>query len=224
LTDRGLLRTGYDRVAEEYVRRIYDELRHKPLDRALLDRFAASVRDMGTVCDIGCGPGHVGRYLHDQGLEVIGIDLSPAMIEQARTLNPGMMFRQGDMTALDVPDGAWAGIVAFYSIIHIPRPEMTAALRELRRVVRPGGRLLLAFHVGRETVHRDELWGHEVSIDFHFFLAEEIAACLRSAGWEVEEIVEREPYPEVEYPSRRAYLFARRADADRGYTADGAGS
>jgi trans-aconitate methyltransferase len=87
---------SYDAVADEYVRRIFDELRHKPLDRELLDRFAARVRDVGLVCDMGCGPGQVARYLYERGVEVCGIDLSPAMVERARHLNPGVEFRQGD--------------------------------------------------------------------------------------------------------------------------------
>ena len=73
--------TSYDQVADQYVRRIFDELQHKPLDRQLLDRFAASVRDVGPACDMGCGPGHVARYLHEHGVQVCGVDLSPAMVE-----------------------------------------------------------------------------------------------------------------------------------------------
>src|SRR4051794_26777184 len=144
---------SYDRVAEEYALRISGELEHKPLDRQLLDRFAAEVDGLGLVCDLGCGPGHVARYLHDRGVQVTGLDLSPAMVEQARHLNPGIAFRQGNMLALDVEDGAWGGIVAFYSIIHVPRVQVPVALAEMHRALRPGGLLLLAFHVGDETVH-----------------------------------------------------------------------
>ena len=200
--------TSYDLVADEYVRRIFDELQHKPLDRQLLDRFAASVRGVGPVCDVGCGPGHVARYLHEHGVHVCGVDLSPALVERARRLTPGVEFRQDDMMALDAPDGAWAGIVAFYSIIHIPRGDMARALRELRRVLRPGGMLLLAFHIGDDTIHLDEWWGQRVSVDFFFFRSDEVAGYLRAAGFEIEEIIEREPYPEVEHQSRRAYIFA----------------
>ena len=71
--------------------------------------------------------------------------------------------------------------------------------------------LLLAFHVGAETVHLDEWWGQKVSVDFVFFQSAEVSECLKSAGFEVEEITEREPYPEVEHQSRRSYIFARRA-------------
>jgi SAM-dependent methyltransferase len=206
---------SYDAVADEYVRRIFDELQHKPLDRELLDRFAARVREVGPVCDMGCGPGQVARYLNQRGVEVCGVDLSPAMVERARRLVPGVEFRQGDMLALDAPDGAWAGIAAFYSLIHIPREDMPQALKELRRVLRPGGVLLVAIHIGDETIHLDEWWGQKVCVDFFFFRSEEVAAWLRDAGFEVEEIVEREPYPEVEHQSRRAYVFARRGEDRR---------
>jgi SAM-dependent methyltransferase len=112
------VRESYDRLAEEYARRIFDELQHKPLDRELLDRFAAEVRGLGEICDMGCGPGHVARYLRDAGATVFGLDLSPGMLEQARSLNPGIPFREGNMLALDLPDGALAGIAAFYAIVN----------------------------------------------------------------------------------------------------------
>jgi SAM-dependent methyltransferase len=159
---------SYDRVAAEYALCISGELEHKPLDRQLLDRFAARVQGLGPVCDLGCGPGHVARYLHGRGVPVIGIDLSPVMVEQARRLNPGIEFRQGDMLRLDIDDEAWGGVVAFYSIIHVLRSKIAAALAETKRVLRPGGLLLLAFHVGDETLHLTELWGQAVSVDFHF--------------------------------------------------------
>jgi SAM-dependent methyltransferase len=205
--------TSYDRVADEYVRRIFEELQHKPLDRQLLDRFAASVRDVGLVCDMGCGPGHVARYLHERGVQVCGVDFSAELIERAHRLNPGIEFRQGDMMALDVPDGTWAGIAAFYSIIHIPRDDRVRALSELRRVLRPGGLLLLSFHIGDDTIHLDDWWGQKVCVDFFFFRSAEMAGYVTSAGFEIEEIIEREPYPDVEHQSRRSYIFARRPKA-----------
>jgi ubiquinone/menaquinone biosynthesis C-methylase UbiE len=201
--------TSYDRVADEYVRRISDELKDKPLDRQLLDRFAKSVRNLGSVCDMGCGPGHVARYLHEHGVKVCGVDISTEMVKRARRLTPGVEFRQGDMMALDIPDETCAGVVAFYSIIHIPRTDVVRALRELRRVLQPGGLLLLSFHIGNDTIHLDDWWGHEVCIDFFFFQSAEMASYLTSAGFEIEETIERDPYPDVEHQSRRSYIFAR---------------
>ena len=202
--------SSYDRVADEYVKRIFGELAHKPLDRQLLDRFADSVKGQGLACDVGCGPGQVAHFLHERGVSVCGVDLSPAMIERARQLTPGVEFRQGDMLALDVADEAWAGIAAFYSLIHIPRGDLPEALAELRRVLVPGGLLLLAFHIGDETIHLDEWWGQQVCVDFFLFRPDEMASYLGAAGFEIEEIIEREPYPDVEHQSRRAYIFARR--------------
>ena len=204
---------SYDRVADEYVRRIYDELANKPFDRQLLDRFAGRVRDAGLVCEIGCGPGHVAKYLSDRGVPMCGVDISSAMVDCARRLNPGISFSQGDMRDLDVADGAWAGIVAFYSIIHVPREQVVAALRELGRALNPGGLLLLAFHIGDDLLHRDEWWGYQVDFDVVFFQSAEMSNYLSAAGFEVDEILERDPDPEVEHPTRRAYILARKPTA-----------
>src|SRR5689334_14151199 len=133
--DNSNLRDSYDQVAEEYITRFFHELEHKPLDRELLDRFALEVRGLGPACDMGCGPGHVANYLHKRGIEVLGIDLSPRMVELARQLSPDIEFRQGNMSSLNVDDEAWGGIVAFYSIIHIPREKVIHVLQEFRRVL-----------------------------------------------------------------------------------------
>ena len=203
------VRTSYDLVADEYVRHIYDELQHKPLDRALLDRFAT--RATGLVCDIGTGPGHVARYLHDRGAKVCGIDLASEMVERARRLNPGIEFRQGDMFALEIAGETFAGMTAFYALVNIPPSEIIRALRELRRVLTPGGLLFLAFHIGDHVLHVDEWWGAEVSLDFYFFRTDEMEKNLTEAGFEIEESTERDPYPEVEQQNQRAYIFARKS-------------
>jgi SAM-dependent methyltransferase len=204
------VRDAYDRVASEYATRIFDELAGKPLDRALLDRFADATRDRGLVCDLGCGPGQLARYLHERGVDVVGIDLSPGMIAEARRLNPGLRFEVGSMLALDVEDGALAGAAAFYSIVNVPREVQPIAFAEMYRVLQPGGLLLVAFHIGDEDIHLDHWWETPVSIDFLFFAPSEIEARLVAAGFAIEDVVEREPYPEVEHPSRRAYILARK--------------
>ena len=203
------VQSSYDRVADEYARHIYDELQHKPLDRQLLDRFADCIRGKGLACDLGCGPGQVARYLYQRGVATCGVDLSAGMVEQARRLNPGIEFRQGDVRALDVPNEAWGGIAAFYAIVNLPPDDVALALREMERALQPGGLLLLSFHIGDEVSHVKDLWGCPVCLDFHFFPTRDVVSYLRAARFEVVEIVERDPYPpEVEYQSRRAYIFA----------------
>jgi SAM-dependent methyltransferase len=204
------IRESYDRLAEEYARRIANELEHKPLDRELLDRFARATAGRGEICDMGCGPGHVARHLHDAGANVFGLDLSPGMVEQARKLNPHIPFREGNMMALDIADDTLAGVAAFYAVVNIPRQSLPLVFREIKRVLRPDGLLLLAFHIGDEVIHEDELWGQKISVDFLLFPTSAIKSDLESAGFAVEEVIERPPYPDVEYPSHRAYVFARK--------------
>jgi SAM-dependent methyltransferase len=205
---------SYDRVADEYARHIYTELQHKPLDRELLTRFAARVKSKGDVCDMGCGPGHVVRYLRDAGASVSGLDLSPRMIDEARRLNPDITFRQGNMLTLDLPDASLAGIAAFYAVVNLPKAFLPQVFREMARVLQPDGLLLLAFHAGQETLCPDALWDRPVSMNFYYFPPQAIARDLESASLIIEEIIEREPYaPEVEHQSRRAYIFARKPAA-----------
>jgi ubiquinone/menaquinone biosynthesis C-methylase UbiE len=205
------IQQSYDRVADEYARHIFSELEHKPLDRELLTRFAVAVKGKGEVCDMGCGPGHIARHLHDAGAHVFGLDLSPGMLEQARRLNPDIPFRQGNMLALDLPDASLAGIAAFYAIVNLPRESLPQVFREMARVLQSGGLLLLGFHIGDETLHRDDWWERPINMDFHFLNPQSVQRDLEAAGLTVEEVVEREPYaPGVEHQCRRAYIFARK--------------
>lgn len=198
---------SYDRVAEDYAREFAEELNRKPFDRAMLDRFAGSVN--GSVCEIGCGPGHIARYLKDRGVDMRGIDLSAEMIKQARRLHPTIPFDRGDMLDLDLPDSSLAGIVCFYAIIHLRRDDVSRALTQMGRVLRPGGRLFLSFHGGEGMIRRDEWYGKRVSIDVTMFERDEMDRYLRSAGFTVEEILERPPYS-FEYQTKRVYAFATR--------------
>jgi SAM-dependent methyltransferase len=203
--------SSYDRIASEYAARIYGELNHKPLDRMLLDDFAARVNGSGPVCELGCGPGHVARYLHDRGINVFGVDFSPGMLEQARRLNPGIEFREGNMLSLDLEDSSCAAIVAFYSIVHIPKADIPRAFSEMNRALQPGGWVFLAFHLGEDVLHEEDLWGHKVSLDLVLFWRKEVEAYLVKSGFAIEDSLERDPYPpEVEYQSRRAYILARK--------------
>lgn len=203
---------GYDQVATDYAQRFQDEMSHKPFDRKVLDWLAEKVENLGVICDLGCGPGQIAGYLHSRGIKARGIDLSPEMVRQAQRLYPEIPFEQGNMLDLNaVADGALGGIAAFYSIIHIPRPQIPQALSELKRVLGKDGVLLVTFHIGSEIRHLDEWWDKKVSLDFIFFEREEMRNYLTAAGFTLEEVIERDPYPEIEVQTRRAYIFARNA-------------
>ncbi len=205
------VRESYDSAARAYAEHLVDELDRKPLDRHFLNRFAESTRGRGLVADLGCGPGHVARYLHEQGVAVVGIDLSPEMIDVAKSLNPNLDFRVGDMRSLDLPDASLGGIVAFYSIVHFAPSELGAIFREMRRVLAPDGLALVSFHIGEEVVHVEDLYGAPVFLDFQLHVPGDVVQALGSADLVVIESIEREPYEGGEYPSRRCYLLAKAA-------------
>jgi len=207
--EKSEIEASYDRVVKRYVDEFLDELQRKPFDRELLDQFAESARGQGKVCEIGCGPGQIARYLNDREVSMYGIDLSEEMIKWARCLNPDISFQRGDMRALEISDASLAGIVCFYAIIHLEREDVPRALSEMHRVLKLGASLLLSFHGGEGELHRDQWYDMPVSIDICLFEREEMAGYLEAAGFEVERIVDREAY-EFEYPTRRVYAFARK--------------
>jgi SAM-dependent methyltransferase len=220
MTEPGFLqatRTAYDAVAADYTAEFLEELAARPLDRALLAAFAELVQASGPapIADIGCGPGRVTAYLDGMGAPAFGIDLSPRMVAQARQAFPGLRFETGSMLALDLPDRCLGGIVAWYSIIHVPDDQLPRAFAEFFRVLIPGGHVLLGFQAGAEVRHRTDMDGHAVSIDFHLRQPEQVADMLRQAGLDVRARVLREPDEDGEFPERspQAYMLARRPPA-----------
>ncbi|MBM0257348.1 class I SAM-dependent methyltransferase [Micromonospora sp. 4G55] len=206
-------------MVADYTEFVRDELAARPLDRAMLAAFAelVLVDGGGPVLEVGCGPGRITRHLHDLGLDAAGLDLSPAMIAQARRAYPDLRFTEGSMLELDLADGALAGLVAWYSVIHLPDDRLPAAFAEFHRVLAPGGHLLLAFQVGDEPVHRTDAWGRPVSLTFHRRRPDRVAALLDAAGLVVHARMQREPQefagrPE---PTPQAYLLARHPADDR---------
>ncbi|MEW9533847.1 class I SAM-dependent methyltransferase [Microbispora sp. NPDC049125] len=203
------VRRSYDTVAEKYAAGFRDELTRKPLDRALLARLIEQTEAGAPIADLGCGPGHVAAWLAGHGASVVGIDLSAAMVAVGRREHPAVEFREGDLLALPAADGEFGSAVAFYSIIHLAPSELRHAFEEARRVLRPSGLLLVAFHIGAQVRHMDEWFGHEVDVDFRFFETSHVVGVLEDAGFAVEIRMERAHHPH-EVDTRRAYLLARR--------------
>jgi SAM-dependent methyltransferase len=201
-------RDSYDTVAPSYSDQLRDRLGDEPYLRAALAVFAelVSAGGGGPVADVGCGPGHVTAELCKLGLDAFGIDLSPAMIEVARREHPGMRFAVGSMTDLDLADDSVAGLLAFWSLIHVPDEAVPGVFGQFRRVLRPGAPLLIGFHVGdRSSFKTQGYGGHPMRVHVHRRPVRRIADWLRDAGFTIEAQLVCEPDEDVP----QALLFAR---------------
>ncbi|WP_018787199.1 methyltransferase domain-containing protein [Micromonospora sp. CNB394] len=212
VSDTGWLddtRTSYDTVAVDYADLLRDALANEPFQRGILALFAELVRARGTgpVADVGCGPGRITRHLHDLGLSAFGIDLSPVMIDVARRDHPGLRFEVGSMTRLDLTDGQLTGLLAWFSLIHVPDDEVPAVLAGFHRVLRPGGVVLLGFHAGDGSRLKTQGYGgHPMHVHVHRRRPERVAAWLTDAGFTVEAEMTHHPAPDVE----GGFVFAHR--------------
>jgi SAM-dependent methyltransferase len=206
------IRSNYDALARAYAREISGELEHRPLERELLQRFAKECD--GPICDLGCGPGHVARYVSDFNPRVFGLDLSAGLLREARARHPEIIFLAGNMLEPPFAAAKLAGIIAFYSIIHFDEKQVLRAFEKMCRALKPGGHLLLGVHVGKEVVHADELWRIPVDFDAAFFDLDDLGRKLESHGFTIAETVQRDPHPEVEYQSIRGYIWAQRQSAN----------
>jgi SAM-dependent methyltransferase len=203
-------RDSYDIIAASYAEETRDLLDRKLHVRAGVVLFAELVRAIGggPVADIGCGPGHTTALLRELGADAFGIDLSPAMIEIARREHPGARFEIGSMTNLDLTDGCLAGVLAWWSLIHIPDDAVPGVLGQFHRVLRPGGVLAVGFHVGENSRGHDNQPTHA---DVHYRQPSRVADWLRQAGF----TVEAQHLLRPDDPTPGAILFARRPEAPR---------
>jgi SAM-dependent methyltransferase len=143
------VRDAYAAVADLYIELFGATVKVHADDLALIGR-RLSIRP-GRVLDLGCGPGHFTGYLRSLGVDAMGIDLVPEFIAHARAADPGGEYRIGSMRSLDAENGSVAGILAWYSLIHLPPQDLDAVLAEFRRVMAPGGVLVVGFFDGDEV-------------------------------------------------------------------------
>jgi ubiquinone/menaquinone biosynthesis C-methylase UbiE len=200
-------RAAYDTVAVDYARLI-PEVVEGPLDRGMLAAFAELVGPGRPVLEVGCGTGRITAYLHGLGLDISGVDLSPGMLEVARRTYPELRFEVGSMTDLAEPDGCLAGLVAWYSIIHLPPELLPGVFAGFRRVLAPGGHLLIAVKAGDRRIRLQQAYGHQVEYDVHWLPPERLAAQLTEAGLAVHATLVREA--EVLDAGPQAFLLATR--------------
>jgi SAM-dependent methyltransferase len=198
---------AYGAVAARYAGFVRGELDGLPLDRAVLAAFAEHVlaRDPGLTADLGCGPGRIGAHLAGLGLDVLGVDVSPAMTAIAAGACPGLRVVTASMDALPLPAASLAGGVAWYSVIHAAPDELPGYFAEFARVLRPGGYLLAAFFeaVGEPVT----VFDHQVAPAYRWPLGD-LAALAAAAGFAETGRMSREPRDGERF--RRGHLLLSR--------------
>ncbi|TDU89197.1 methyltransferase family protein [Kribbella voronezhensis] len=157
--DLELVRASYDRVADNYVEMNLGDITAYPWLRTAIDGFAAAVRELGPVLDVGCGPGSVTAYLAERGLDVSGVDLSARMVEHARRLYPGQRFAVASATELELADASLGGILGWWSLFNLPRHILPLVLQSFGRALIPGGHLIIGTHMGDGEIERTEAYG-----------------------------------------------------------------
>ncbi len=204
-------REAYDAAAPLYAQLFREELRDRPMDRAILGAFAevVSASGGGRVADLGCGPGHITAYLDELGLAMFGVDASPAMIELARQACRGLRFEVGSMGALDIADGVLGGVLSRWSVIHTPPRELPGILAEFHRVLASGGHLLIGFSASDDPSHPTQVFDHAVAPAYRWW-PDHLAATLRESGFaEVGRMV-RQPQPTDRRQFQEIPLLARK--------------
>lgn len=207
-------RAVYDRAAPRYVQFVGTEISSAtegPIDRSLLVAFVELIKrqTVARVADVGCGPGRVAAFMAERGLDVVGVDVSPAMLAVARTAHPHIKFEEGQLDALPIEAGELAGAVCWYSIIYTPPDRLAEAFRELTRVLIPGGYVLLAFQAEGEPVHRADAHGTHLPLTSYRHSVQEVAGSLEDTGFKVYATVLRAAELEDETTSQGFVIASR---------------
>ncbi len=210
-------RTVYDFSAAHYASAVGTTVTvafERPIDRAILNAFAEEcvAADCARVLDIGCGVGRVTSYLHERGLDMSGIDLSPQMIATARSAHPHLTFAVASMTELPVDDGALAAAVFWYSIIHTPPTALSDVWNELARALAPNGRVLLGFQVGdNDEVERNNAYGSSTTMTWYRHNSDDVVRGVKRAGFAVQTQTWRRPELAHETTPQAFLMFQRQA-------------
>jgi ubiquinone/menaquinone biosynthesis C-methylase UbiE len=201
-----LTRQAYNTAAQKYHNLFHNEMNEKEYDQKLLDSFAAKFNKDSLICDAGCGPSaHIGKYLFEKGIKVIGVDISEKCVELARLNNPEMKFEFADIGSMPFDENSFDGLISYYSIINTPKIYMNRIFNEFRRVLKPEGYMLVAVKAGTTEGYIDDLLGIKTKIYSALFTQAEIAGYFSEAGFLLEYFNKRNPY---DFEIRNERIFA----------------
>jgi len=196
----------YNKIADEYTKQYFNELTDTPW----IDRFLDCLPKGAKILDIGCGPGTFTGYVANKGYKIKGIDLSSKMINIAREKVPGIDFKVADMRKLSYEGEVFDGLLAAYSLIHIPSKEMVATLKGFYRILQKGGVLLVIAQKGEPDKIVDELLKEGERIFVNFFTKSRLSKFLKKAGFEIKFQEETEMQDSDSLSDRVIYAIAQK--------------
>jgi ubiquinone/menaquinone biosynthesis C-methylase UbiE len=205
-----MTRQAYNIAAQKYHDLFHNEMNEKEYDRKLLDSFASRFKNNSLICDAGCGPsGHIGRYLFDKGIKVVGVDISEKCVELVKLFNPKMKFKSADISSLPFDDDSFDGLISYYSIINTPKIYVNRIFAEFRRVLKTDGYLLVAVKAGTTEGYIDDLLGIKTRIYSALFTQDEIVSYFSKAGFLLELFDKRNPY-DFEISNERIFAIGKK--------------
>ncbi|MHA6802597.1 class I SAM-dependent methyltransferase [Salinifilum ghardaiensis] len=170
---------AYGQRAEDYISLLGNINATAPPDRDLIGTWARKQPE-GPILDVGCGPGHWTNWLRERGVDIEGVDPTPEFVGDAQKRFPDIRFREGIAEQLDVADSSLAGILAWYSLIHMQPDRITGAFAEFARTIKPGGGLLVGFFEGPEI----EPFDHAITTAY-FWPIDRLSRTIEEAGFAV---------------------------------------
>lgn len=196
------VRDAYSLVSGQYIGLFGGSVSGHDDEATFIRRHLTGIS--GPVLDLGCGPGHWTAYLHSLGAHVTGVDMVPEFIAHARATHPAPEFRLDSLMELDLPAHSVAGILAWYSTIHLSPPELDEVLAGFRRLLAPAGILVAGFFDSDDDV---AAFDHKVTTAYRW-PADVFADRLAEAGLTE---VDRTQYASQERPDRKYAAIAARA-------------
>jgi SAM-dependent methyltransferase len=205
-----MTRQAYNLAAQKYHELFHNEMNEKEYDRKLLDSFASRFNNNSLVCDAGCGPSaHIGKYLLEKGINVVGVDISEKCVELAQLNNPDMKFECADIGSMPFDANTFDGLISYYSIINTPKIYVNRIFDEFRRVLKQDGYLLVAVKAGIDEGYIDDLLEIKTKIYSTLFTQDEIGACFSQAGFLLEFFDKRNPY-DFEISNERIFAVGKK--------------
>ncbi|MFC9162251.1 class I SAM-dependent methyltransferase [Streptomyces fungicidicus] len=200
----------FDALGSEYEKAFASSQPHRASLARLLERLAPGSR----VLDVGSGTGRpTAAALSAAGHRVLGVDVSPVMVEIATRQVPGAEFRCADIRRIPLEDGSFDAVCLYFALLQMTRAEQSDVLRRLARALRPGGLLALAT-VPLDVEEFDGVFmGQEVRVTS--FAAEGVVAVVREAGLTVESqdsVMFTPTHPDAR-PEPQLFLLCRREEA-----------